>query len=127
VLVSVAVCMATTWRASGESAVRLGARFYLGIEGSNQMGLSHRFGEYPLDIGNTWTYRNTYKSNIGTSTEIVVVTWTSEILVTNHVEIPEGVMVLRECTVRDIEYSYPEGTPGDDLTWIKKNIPPAEC
>lgn len=103
-----------------------GIRFYLGVQGPEH-GDIHRFGEYPLEVGNTWTYKNTYKSCIGTSTDIVTITWMSEVTVREHDKIPEGTMVLRQCDVRDVTYDYPEETDEQDLAWFRKNIAQSVC
>jgi len=97
-------------------------RVWLGWELAQPGDAAHRFGTYPLAVGNVWTYKNTYKSVLGGSTDIITITWTTRVLVEEHVELPEGLVVVRRLSVEDVAYDYPEGVDESALARRKANI-----
>ncbi len=96
--------------------------FYLGVDHRASNTPNYVFGDYPLDIGNVWTYKNIYKSEIHGTDAIITVTWTSEITIRERVEIAEGTMILRDFAVRDMTYDYPKDINDEDVRWFKENI-----
>lgn len=78
---------------------------------------------YPLAIGNKWVYQHEYKSAIHNTGKIITITWISEITVKEHHDIPEGRMIVRTLTIRDVHYDYPEEVDEEDVSWYKNNIP----
>jgi hypothetical protein len=78
---------------------------------------------FPLAVGNRWVYERTYRTQIGSSKEIAMVAWTSEIEVVAHHEVPEGRLIERRQTVRDLRYDIPDDVPEDGRDWIRENLP----
>jgi hypothetical protein len=114
---------------TGNTGAATGQRtdFFLGFELKPVGGRTIKFGHYPLQVGNAWTYRNVYKSAIGGSDAIITVTWLSVETIRAHVEIPEGRMIVRDCTVEDVQYDYPADVKESDVSWFKDNIGKPDC
>ncbi len=117
------ICCAIAWGASEPelAAGKTEPPKILSIEVKERVNV---FAYFPLEVGNTWVYQNTFKSAVGTSTDkIITITWTSEVAVQAHYDVPEGKVVVRKTTNRGVKYDYPEGVKDEDVAWFKKNYP----
>jgi hypothetical protein len=63
---------------------------------------------YPLDIGTTWIYDQTYKTVTGVPARLITITWESEETVLAHYEYPEGILIVRRIRNRHVVHDYPE-------------------
>lgn len=77
----------------------------------------------PVEIGNKWIYQNKYRSSTtGKETEIITVTWESNYEILEHYVLPEGLLVVRKESIRNVVYDYPD-TMKDNVSWFTENIP----
>jgi hypothetical protein len=78
---------------------------------------------FPLHIGTQWSYRNISKSAVDTAGSIFTVRWRSRVMIAEHVQTPQGLLVRRRLEIQDVKYDYPPDTRADTVAGIKASLP----
>src|SRR5262245_61611343 len=78
---------------------------------------------FPLQVGSQWSYRNITKSAVDSSGSIITVRWRSRVLIADHVQTPQGLLVRRRLEIQDVKYDYPPGTRPDTIADFKASLP----
>ena len=75
---------------------------------------------FPLHVGTSWTYRHTHKDLMGPQQALITVQWIEEIQISAHRELPEGTLVLRKTSIRDLTCQAPEAARPEDIEWCRE-------
>lgn len=74
---------------------------------------------FPIEIGSKWTYQMTCQAAVGGTA--VTARWESEIEILDHHILPEGLLVIRKESIKNIVCDHPDIT-NEDIPWFKENI-----
>lgn len=86
---------------------------------------------FPLQVGNRWIYQNTLQTTlVGAGrtkypAQTYTGTWTTEVVVTAHHRVPEGLVVLIRIRYDDLRLLSPKQTDEDDKARMNSVIRPA--
>lgn len=59
---------------------------------------------FPLQVGTRWSYLHTDKDLMGPQRLMITVKWIEDVEIVGHRDMPEGRLILRKTTIRDILY-----------------------
>jgi hypothetical protein len=78
------------------------------------------FDYFPLQVGTRWTYRHVSKDPMGPDMVMITVKWIEEIEIVGHKVLPEGRLILRKTTIRDITSEHPDEARAEDVEWCRE-------
>ena len=102
---------------AGTRAVDPGPRVHFSRELKHPVDVLDYF---PLQVGSRWTYRHTSKDLMGPDRVMITVQWVEDIQIVAHKELPEGKLVLRKTTVRDVTCEPPDTARKEDVEWCRQ-------
>jgi hypothetical protein len=74
---------------------------------------------FPLQVGTRWAYRHTTKDRMGPQRAMITVQWIEEVEILEHLELPEGKLIVRKSTVRDVTCDAADEAREKDVAWCR--------
>jgi hypothetical protein len=75
---------------------------------------------FPLKVGTRWSYRHTSKDLAGPQMAMISVRWIEDIRIVARRKLPEGELILRKTTVRDIKTEHADNAQAEDVEWFRQ-------